>query len=170
MLDIEDWPRHIQAAKNVKPSVPRKNHSLVKKFIDILRGSNRMSSESEDDMTKILSNSNLTKRASGYFLPGRSVPLTTIELLYVSIIDGEEVDTTLEITAEIRNDELRIYRLEGQPEAVDEFVSPRGIEAVDYQKEIIRQLTEEIVIEDSVPVYEAEDLEVKFLCLPGMSA
>lgn len=114
-------------------------------------------------MTKILSNSNLTKRPSGYFLPGRSVPLTTIELLYVAVINGEEVDTQLEITAEIRNDELRIYRLEGQPEAVDEFVSPRGIEAADYQQEIIRQLTEELASKDSVTC-EAEDLEVKFLC------
>lgn len=123
-----------------------------------------MSSESEDDMTKILSNSDLTKRPSGYFLPGRSVPLTTIELLYVAVINGEEVDTQLEITAEIRNDELRIYRLEGQPEAVDEFVSPRGIEAVDYQQEIIRQLAEELASKDSVPAHEAEDPEVKFLC------
>lgn len=115
-------------------------------------------------MTKILSNSNLTKRPSGYFLPGRSVPLSTVELLYVSIIGGEEVDTTLEVTAEIHNNELRIYRLEGQPEAVDEFVNPADEGAKDYQKEIFRQLTEELVIEDSVPAYEAEDLEVKFLC------
>lgn len=144
---------------------------MSKKFIDILRGSSRMSSESEDDMTsKILSNANLTKRPSGYFLPKRSVSLSTVELLYVAVIGGEEVDTTLEITAEIRNDELRIYRLEGQPEAVDEFVNPTDEGAKDYQKEILRQLTEELIKIDSVPLYEAEDLEVKFLCLPGMSA
>ncbi len=119
---------------------------------------------------KILSNANLDKRASGYFLPKRSVALTTVELLYVAVVDGEEVDTTLEITAEIRNDELRIYRLEGQPEAVDEFANPANEGAKDYQKEIIRQLTEELIKIDSVPLYEAEDLEVKFLCLPGMSA
>ncbi len=119
---------------------------------------------------KILSNANLDKRASGYFLPKRSVALTTVELLYVAVVDGEEVDTTLEITAEIRNDELRIYRLEGVAEAVDEFVNPADEGAKDYQKEIIRQLTEELIKIDSVPLYEAEDLEVKFLCLPGMSA
>lgn len=148
----------------MKLSVPRKKRSLGKKFIDILRDSSRMSSESEDDMTiKILSNANLDKRPSGYFLPGRNVPLTTVELLYVSIIDGEEVDTTLEITAEIRNDELRIYRVEGVAEAVDEFASPQGIEAADYQQEIIRQLTEELASKDSVTC-EAEELEVKFLC------
>lgn len=151
----------------MKLSVPRKKRSLGKKFIDILRDSSRMSSESEDDMTKTLSNSNLTKRPSGYFLSGRSVPLSTVELLYVSIIGGEEVDTTLEVTAEICGDELRIYRLEGAVEAVDEFVNPSDEGAKDYQQEIIRQLTEELVIEDSVPAYEAEDLEaleVKFLC------
>lgn len=121
---------------------------------------------------KILSNANLTKRPSGYFLPKRSVALTTIELLYVAVIKGEEVDTQLEITAEIRNDELRIYRLEGVAEAVDEFVSDNCIDsgcyqcaaAKDYQKEIFRQLTEELIKIDSVPMYEAEDLEVKFLC------
>lgn len=111
---------------------------------------------------KILSNANLDKRPSGYFLPGRNVPLTTVELLYVSIIDGEEVDTTLEITAEIRNDELRIYRVEGVAEAVDEFASPQGIEAADYQQEIIGQLTKELASKDSVTC-EAEDLEVKFM-------
>lgn len=115
-------------------------------------------------MTKTLSNSNLTKRPSGYFLPGQSVALTTIELLYVAVINGEEVDTTLEVTAEIRNDELRIYRVEGVAEAVDEFVSPQGIEAADYQQEIIGQLTEELASKDSVPC-KAEELEVKFLCL-----
>jgi len=125
-----------------------------------------MSSESEDDMTiKILSNANLTKRPSGYFLPKRSVALTTVELLYVAVIGGEEVDTQLEITAEIRNDELRIYRLEGAAEAVDEFVNPADEGAKDYQKEILRQLTEELIKIDSVPMYEAKDLEVKFLCL-----
>lgn len=124
-----------------------------------------MSSESEDDMTtKILSNANLTKRDSGYFLPGRSVPLTTIELLYVVVVGDEEIDTTLKVTAEIRDGELRVYRLEGLPEAVEEFVSPRGIEAVDYQQEIIRQLAEELASKDSVPAHEAEDPEVKFLC------
>lgn len=114
-------------------------------------------------MTKILSNSDLTKRPSGYFLPKRSVPLTTFELLYVAVINGEEVDTALEVTAEIYNGELRIYRLEGAVEAVDEFVSPQGIEATDYQAEIIRQLAEELASKDSVTC-EAEDLEVKFLC------
>ena len=114
--------------------------------------------------SKILSNANLTKRPSGYFLPKRSVALTTIELLYVAVIKGEEVDTQLEITAEIRNDELRIYRLEGAAEAVDEFVNPADEGAKDYQKETIRQLTEELIKIDSVPMYEAEDLEVKFLC------
>lgn len=122
---------------------------------------------------KILSNANLDKRASGYFLPKRSVALATIELLYVAVIGGEEVDTTLEITAEIRNDELRIYRLEGVAEAVDELVSDNCTDSgcyqcfatKDYQKEIFRQLTEELIKIDSVPAYEAEDLEVKFLCL-----
>ena len=124
-----------------------------------------MSSESEDDMTtKILSNANLTKRDSGYILPGRSVSLTTIELLYVVVVGDEEIDTTLKVTAEIRDGELRVYRLEGLPEAVDEFVNPADEGAKDYQKEIIRQLTEELIKIDSVPMYEAEDLEVKFLC------
>jgi len=115
--------------------------------------------------TKTLGNANLTKRDSGYFLPGRSVPLTTIELLYVAFIGGEEVDTTLKVTAEIRNGELRIYRLEGASEAVEEFVSPQGIEATDYQTEIVIQLMDELVAKDSVPAHEAEDLEVKLLCL-----
>lgn len=132
-----------------------------------------MSSESEDDMTtKILSNANLTKRDSGYFLPGRSVPLTTIELLYVVVVGDEEIDTTLKVTAEIRDGELRVYRLEGLPEAVEEFVSPQGMEstsgcsvgASDYQNEIVRQIVEALVEKDSVSECEAEDLEVKFLC------
>jgi len=132
-----------------------------------------MSSESEDDMTtKILSNANLTKRDSGYILPGRSVSLTTIELLYVVVVGDEEIDTTLKVTAEIRDGELRVYRLEGLPEAVEEFVSPQGMEstsgcsvgASDYQNEIVRQIVEALVEKDSVSECEAEDLEVKFLC------
>lgn len=124
-----------------------------------------MSSESEDDMTtKILSNANLTKRDSGYILPGRSVSLTTIELLYVVVVGDEEIDTTLKVTAEIRDGELRVYRLEGLPEAVEEFVSPQGVEASDYQNEIVRQIVEALVEKDSVSECEAEDLEVKFLC------
>lgn len=114
--------------------------------------------------TKILSNANLTKRDSGYILPGRSVSLTTIELLYVVVVGDEEIDTTLKVTAEIRDGELRVYRLESLPEAVEEFVSPQGVEASDYQNEIVRQIVEALVEKDSVSECEAEDLEVKFLC------
>lgn len=119
-----------------------------------------MSSESEDDMTtKILSNANLTKRNSGYFLPGRGLPLTTVRLIYVAIVDGNEVDTEMMVTGEIRGNELRIYRIEGRPEAVDEFVSPQDIGAKDHQGEILRQVVEDFI------TCEVEDLEVKFLCL-----
>lgn len=105
----------------------------------------------------------VVKRNGSYFAPGRSVALYRVELLYVAVINGVEVDTDAEFIAELDRRRMTVWGVIGHPSAIAEFCGGPS----EYRDELLRQLAESLtdgemadmpeVVSIAEPILECQD-------------